>query len=229
MERYGIRYCRFKVGDKVIVGCGSTSDLMNQVSRAVLGVGTIKHIRPAGENNLCMIDFPTSTEYIEVLDTKLLPAGNFDTPSTCFDEISANKFNNQNTTKMTTKKTTKTNTSSKTKAEDTMLSSVEAIEKPKKEPTIEEPKPVSKYHVGQLVMLTPDGVKQCKESFGLSIGNLCKKLTIKNISFVAKTYKYEVAEFPSKQIPENMIVPLSDNPVKAHLQILDLMSEARTK
>ena len=78
-------------------------------------------------------------------------------------------------------------------------------------------------------MLTPNGVRQCKESFGLSIGNLCKKLTVKNISFAFDTYRYEVVEFPSKQIPENMIAPLSDNPVKAHLQILDLMSEARIK
>ena len=216
------RTCKFKIGDKVIVGCGSTSDLMNQVSQNVLGVGTIKHIRPAGENNLCMIDFPTSTEYIEVLDTKLLPAENPDTPNTCV-EISTNKFNNQNTANMTTKKTTKTR--SKTKENDTILSSVETIEKE----IVDTPKSPAKYNVGQFVMLTPNGVRQCKESFGLSIGNLCKKLTVKNISFAFDTYRYEVVEFPSKQIPENMIAPLSDNPVKAHLQILDLMSEARIK
>ena len=224
---YNIRTCKFKIGDKVIVGCGSTSDLMNQVSRNVLGVGTIKHIRPAGENNLCMIDFPTSTEYIEVLDTKLLPAGNLDTPDTNFDfdEISTNKFNNQNTANMTAKKTTKTNKKSKTKENDTILSSVETIEKE----IVDTPKSPAKYNVGQFVMLTPNGARQCKESFGLSIGSLCKKLTIKNISFVFDTYRYEVVEFPLKQIPENMIAPLSDNPVKAHLQILDLMSEARIK
>ena len=218
------RTCKFKIGDKVIVGCGSTSDLMNQVSRNVLGVGTIKHIRPAGENNLCMIDFPTSTEYIEVLDTKLLPAGNLDTPDTNFDfdEISTNKFNNQNTANMTTKKTTKTR--SKTKENDTILSSVETIEKE----IVDTPKSPAKYNVGQFVMLTPNGVRQCKESFGLSIGNLCNKLTVKNISFAFGTYNYEVVEFPSKSIPENLISPLSNDLVKAHLQILSLMSEART-
>ena len=222
---YNIRTCKFKIGDKVIVGYGSNSDLMNQVSRNVLGVGIIKHIRAAGENNLCMIDFPTSTEYIEVLDTKLLPAENSDAPNTNFDEISTNKLNNQNTANLTTKKTTKTSTQSKTKENDTILSSVETIEKE----IVNTPKSPAKYNVGQFVMLTPNGVRQCKESFGLSIGNLCKKLTVKNISFAFDTYRYEVVEFPSKQIPENMIAPLSDNPVKAHLQILDLMSEARIK
>ena len=192
---YNIRTCKFKIGDKVTLKTGQEPGLFNEVTKNVLGIGTIKHIRPSGENNLCLIYFPAYTKSVEILDIKLLPAENSDTHST----------------------------QSKTKENDTILSSVETIEK-----EIDTPKSPAKYNVGQFVMFTPNGVKQFKETFGLSIGNLCKKLTIKNILFAFGTYRYEVVEFPSKSIPENLIVPLSDDLVKAHLQILSLMSDART-
>ena len=205
------RSSKFLLGDRVRI-----ADKYKSSFNSIKGEGTVKLIRPYGERNLYLVKFDDKNFEKEFLSYQL----------ELVPHKSKSKPTEQKPKDDTIPKINKEELNAFAKWVDKNIEMVngEAIVKEQKReyPTIED-HPEPKFNVGQSVIFTPTALLLLKEKSNINVNEMYKEFVVTAHNIVGGKYVYNLRE-TNLRVSDNDIVLLATDKVKAHLQILDLMS-----
>lgn len=210
-----LRKSKFSVGDRVRI-----ADKYKSSFNSIKCDGTVKLVRPYGERNLYLVEFDDKKFQKEFLSYQL-----------------------ELVPKKTTSKSTKTTKDTKPKVDampeinkeeinafakwvdrniEMVNGEVRVKEQKREYPTIEDHEE-PKFNVGQAVIFTPNALLLLKEKSNINVNEMYKEFIVTAHNIIGGKYVYNLRETNLRVSDKDIILAATDK-VKAHLQILDLMS-----
>lgn len=211
-----LRQSKFSVGDRVRI-----AEKYKASFNSIKGEGIVKLVRPYGERNLYLVEFDEKKFQKEFLSYQL--------------ELVPNKTAKPKSTSTTKTQKPKAESTPEIKPEEAnrfvkwMRDNVEVtsdgikVKEQKREyPTIEDHEE-PKFNVGQAVIFRPAALLSLKEKNGINVNEMYKEFIVTAHNIIGGKYVYNLRETNLRVSDKDIILAATDK-VKAHLQILDLMS-----
>jgi hypothetical protein len=212
-----IRQSKFSVGDIVRI-----AEKYKASFNSIKGEGTVKLVRPYGERNLYLVEFDNKkfqTEFLsyqlDLVQKKTASKSTKTTKNTKPNVDAIPKINKEELNAFT-KCVDKKNI-------EMVNDEVRVKEQKPKYPTIEDHEE-PKFNVGQAVIFTPNALLLLKEKSNINVNEMYKEFIVTAHNIIGGKYVYNLRE-TNLRVSENDIVLAATDQVKAHLQILDLMSK----
>ena len=210
-----LRQSKFSVGDRVRI-----AEKYKASFNSIKGEGTVKLVRPYGERNLYLVEFDDKKFQKEFLSyqLELVPKKTASKPT--------KQTKNTKPTVDAMPEINKEEINAFAKWVDKNIEMVNGevrVKEQKREyPTIEDHEE-PKFNVGQAVIFTPNALLLLKEKSNINVNEMYKEFIVTAHNIIGGKYVYNLRETNLRVSDKDIVLAAADK-VKAHLQILDLMS-----
>ena len=210
-----LRQSKFSVGDRVRI-----AEKYKASFNSIKGEGTVKLVRPYGERNLYLVEFDDKKFQKEFLSyqLELVPKKTTQKPA------KTTKNTKPTVDAMSEINPEEIRTFAKWVDKNIeMVNGEVRVKEQKREYPIIEDHEEPKFNVGQAVIFTPNALLLLKEKSNINVNEMYKEFIVTAHNIIGGKYVYNLRETNLRVSDKDIVLAATDK-VKAHLQILDLMS-----